>query len=261
MNILKKLDIIKRPKRPNIAEYIENIFDSFIELHGDRYFADDPAIMGGIGKINGRAVTVIGHRRGKNTKENIKFRFAMPQPDGYRKALRLAKQAEKFNRPVICFVDTAGAYPGADAEKRGQGEAIAKCLYDFSTLKVPVITIVTGEGGSGGALALSIANEIYILENAVYSVISPRAFASILWRDASREQEAAVALKMEAEDLYNFGICDGIISEGTTNEEIYENVKATILNSLLRLTNLSPEEIQEKRYQKFRKIGSKLKGD
>lgn len=261
MKISKKLELIKKPKRPNIEDYVKNIFTDFIEFSGDRYFSDDRAIMGGICKLEGKPVTVLGHRRGKTTRENIKYRFAMPNPDGYRKVVRLAKQAEKFKRPVICFVDTAGAYPGADAEKRGQGEAIARCLYEFSTLKVPVVTIVTGEGGSGGALALSVANELYILENAVYSVISPRGFASILWRDASREAEAAEVLKMEASDLYSFGICDGIIGEGNTNEDIYANVKEVILNSLLRLEELSLEEIQQQRYQKFRQIGRNLKGD
>lgn len=254
LTLSAKMELIRSPLRPNIEEFISKIFDDFIELHGDRLFGDDAAICGGIATIGGIPVTVIGHRKGRNTEENIACNFAMPHPEGYRKALRLAKQAEKFNRPIIFFIDTKGAFPGADAEMRGQGEAIARNLYELMNLSVPSISIVTGEGGSGGALAIGVSNEVYMLENSLYSIISPRGFASILWKDASREKEAGELLKMTASDLYKFGIIEGVISEG---KPMFENIKGTILNSLLRLKKLSPEDIKQSRYDKFRAIGKK----
>lgn len=199
--------------RPKAQDYIEALFDSFIEFHGDRCYGDDPAIIGGIGSFHGLPVTVIAQSKGKNVEENMKKNFGMPSPEGYRKALRLAKQAEKFHRPVLTFVDTPGAYPGKGAEERGQAQAIADCLYTFSDLKTPVICIVLSEGGSGGALALSVADRIVMLEHAVYSILSPEGFASILWKDESRAQEAAEAMKMTSYDLKEKGIVDHIIKE------------------------------------------------
>ncbi|MDR3645142.1 MAG: carboxyltransferase subunit alpha, partial [Clostridia bacterium] len=196
-----RIEIIRNKDRPTVRDYIPMIFEEYFELHGDRYFADDGAITGGIAFFRGRPVTVIGMVKGKSLEENKKSNFAMPHPEGYRKALRLMKQAEKFNRPVICLIDTPGAYAGIAAEERGQGEAIAKNIFELTRLKTPVISIITGEGGSGGALALAVCDELAMLENAVYSVISPRGFASILWKDGSREKEAAELLKMTAADL------------------------------------------------------------
>lgn len=251
--VREKMRIIHDSKRPTIDDYTRTIFDDFIELHGDRGYADDYAICAGVATFQGIPVTVIGHRKGKNTEENIKANFAMAHPEGYRKALRLAKQAEKFHRPVICFVDTAGAFCGVGAEERGQGEAIARCLSDFMALRTPVISIVTGEGGSGGALALAVADRVLMLENAIYSVISPRGCASILWKDASREFEAAERLKITADDLYAFGMIEGIIPESGS---LMRNVKKAIGEQLRDLMNVSQiDQLLEKRYEKFRKIG------
>lgn len=251
-SVREKLQIIHDPKRPTIDDYVNTLFDNFIELHGDRAYGEDSAICAGIATFAGMPVTVIGHRKGKTTEQNIAANFGMPHPEGYRKALRLAHQAEKFGRPVICFVDTPGAFCGVGAEERGQGEAIAKCLYDFMALRTPVVSIVTGEGGSGGALALAVADRVLMLENALYSVISPRGCASILWKDASREIEAAECLKITAQDLYNFGMIEGIIPENT----IMKNVKKA-LTLVLRELNLQNniDEMLQKRYDKFRKIG------
>lgn len=252
-SVSEKLHIIHDPKRPTIADYIESMFDDFIELHGDRAFGEDHAICAGVATFNGIPVTVIGHRKGKTTEENMAANFGMANPEGYRKALRLAHQAEKFHRPVICFVDTSGAFPGVGAEERGQGEAIARCLYDFMALRTPVISVVTGEGGSGGALALAVADRVLMLENALYSVISPRGCASILWKDASREIEAAECLKITAQDLYGFGMIEGIIPE---EPNMLKNVKKA-LASMLRELLAEPDidAMLEKRYEKFRKIG------
>lgn len=254
-SISEKMQIIKNPKRPTIDDYVKNIFDSFIEFHGDRLYGDDSAICGGIATLGGNPVTVIGHRKGKTTEENIAANFAMPHPEGYRKALRLAKQAEKFARPIICFVDTSGAFCGIGAEERGQGEAIAKNLYEFMGLRVPVISVVTGEGGSGGALAIAVANEVYMLENAMYSVISPRGCASILWKDASREMEAAETLKITAKDLYGFGIIEGIIEEGSSQSAIFKNIKTLLTDAMKRMKSVSGDKLRNQRYDKFRKIG------
>lgn len=255
-----RMEIAKNKDRPNIKDLIPLIFKDFTEIHGDRFFADDTAIIGGIATFGGQPVTVIGHLKGKTVTENIKCNFGMPQPEGYRKALRLMKQAEKFNRPIICFVDTPGAHCGVGAEERGQGEAIARNLLEMSSLTVPVISVITGEGGSGGALALAVANEVLMLENAVYSVISPRGFASILWKDASRAQEAARIMKITSYDLLDLGIIDVIIEEpiggGHTDKIMYtKNIKEAIKKSLARLKKIKKENLAEQRYNKYRKIG------
>src|SRR3954471_12315477 len=208
-----RVQIARHPSRPTTLDYISHLFEGFFECHGDRTFGDDEAIVGGVAKFKGLPVTVIGHQRGKDTKENIRRNFGMPHPEGYRKALRLMKQADKFNRPIICFIDTKGAYPGKAAEERGQSEAIARNLFEMAGLKVPVICIVIGEGGSGGALALGVGNRIYMLENSTYSVISPEGAAAILWKDASLARNAAETMKITAPDLKDLGIIDDIIPE------------------------------------------------
>ena len=256
----ERIELIRHKNRPTINDYIPMIFDEFYEMHGDRCFGDDPAIIGGIGKISGIPVTIIGQVKGRDLEENKRTNFACPHPEGYRKALRLAKQAEKFHRPVICFIDTPGAFCGVAAEERGQGEAIARNLLEFSRLKTPVISIVLGEGGSGGALALGVCDALFMLQNAVYSVISPRGCASILWKDATREKDAAERLHITAEDLVAFGICDGIIPESqggahTSPELTAENIADTILESLRTITQKSVANLLEARYNKFRKIG------
>ena len=256
----ERMEIIRNKNRPTIRDYIPLIFKDFFELHGDRLFGDDHAIIGGIASFQGQPVTILAHVKGKNIDENKDANFAMPHPEGYRKALRLAKQAEKFRRPVICFVDTPGAFCGIAAEERGQGEAIAKNLLEFSRLKTPVITIVLGEGGSGGALALGVCDELAMLENAVYSVISPRGCASILWKDASREKEAANILKITAQDLVKLGIAETVIPEpagGAHNNygQAAENISDYLEDALNRLSDVPEETMLERRYHKFRKIG------
>ena len=256
-----KVKIARDPNRPNAKFYINEIFDEFIELHGDRNFGDDKAIIGGIALLNNLSFTVIGICKGENTKENIKRNFGMPHPEGYRKALRLMKQAEKFKRPVICFVDTPGAFCGIGAEERGQGQAIAQNLVELMGLKVPVISIVIGEGGSGGALGLGVSDRIYMLENSVYSVISPEGCAAILYKDASRAEEAAENLKITAQSLYKLGVIDGIVEEpaGGAHRDhkcIALNLKNIILSSFSELEKISVEELVENRYNKFRKMGS-----
>lgn len=256
----EKLFLIREKGRPTVRDYIPAIFSNFLECHGDRHFGDDAAIIGGIATFGGIPVTVIAQVKGRNLEENKKSNFSMPHPEGYRKALRLAKQAEKFHRPVICFVDTPGAFCGVDAEKRGQGEAIAKNLMEFMTLKTPVISIVLGEGGSGGALALAVCDELAMLENALYSVISPRGFASILWKDASREKEATELMKITAEDLMRFGVCDKIIDEPVGGahinaEETAMNISEYLTEAVPRLMAVDTETMLGRRYEKFRKIG------
>lgn len=256
----EKLAIARMAERPTAVDFIKNIFDSFIELHGDREFRDDPSIVGGIAKINGISVTVIGQERGRNTKEKIKRNFGMPHPEGYRKALRLMKQAEKFKRPVICFIDTQGAYPGVGAEERGQAEAIAKNIMEMSRLKTPIISVVIGEGESGGALALAVADQVWMLENAIYSILSPEGFASILWKDSKRAEEAAEVMKITAEHLQKFGIIDKIIDEpeggAHKNPELAaENVKRAFLEVLPELIKKDREILVRDRYYKFRNIG------
>ena len=254
------IEIIRNAKRPNLNDYIPMLFDDFIELHGDRLFGDDAAIKGGIAIFNGRPVTLIGMVKGKNIEENKKCNFAMPNPEGYRKALRLMRQAEKFHRPVVCMVDTSGANAGIGAEERGQGEAIAKNLFEMMRLKTPVISIILGEGGSGGALALAVCDELAMLENAVYSVISPRGFASILWKDGAREQEAAALLKMTAKDLVDLGVADIIIHEpegGAHNnpDEQGAFIAEYLSKTLKRLEKVPTEQLLNARYEKFRRIG------
>ena len=256
----QKVMIARHPERPNVHEYIKYMFTDFIELHGDRLYGDDPAMVGGIGRFDGRPVTIIGHVKGKDTKQNIARNFGMAHPEGYRKALRLMKQAEKFNRPVLCFVDTPGAYPGMGAEERGQGEAIARNLMEMSALKVPIITVVIGEGGSGGALALGVADRILMQEYGVFSVISPEAFASILWKDGTRAEEAAAAQRMTAKDLLDLTVIDGIISEPVGGahrnpEQAGKLIAEAFRTELNELRQYSVEKLLESRYQKFRTMG------
>lgn len=260
LSATQRLEIVRQKNRPTVNDYIPVIFHHFTEFHGDRRFGDDAAILAGIATLNSVPVTVIAQVKGRNLDENKKSNFSMPHPEGYRKALRLAKQAEKFHRPVICLVDTPGAFCGVDAEKRGQGEAIAENIMEFMTLKTPVISVVLGEGGSGGALALAVCDELAMLENALYSVISPRGFASILWKDPSRESEAADLMKITAEDLMRFGICDKIIAEpagGAHNDPnlTADNISEYLMDAVTRLSSIDIETLLNKRYYKFRKIG------
>lgn len=253
--------LARKADRPKALDYIEDIFDEFIELHGDRLFSDDKSIIGGIGKINKYTVTVIGQQKGKTTKENMERNFGMTNPEGYRKALRLMHQAEKFNRPIITFIDTPGAYPGIGAEERGQGEAIAKNMLEMSRLKVPVICVVIGEGSSGGALALCVGDRILMLENAIYSILSPEGFASILYKDASKNKEAAENMKITAQDLKELQIIDTIIKEPTGGAsencaKVAKIIKKEIVKNLKELTNLQIKELIENRYNKFRKMGN-----
>ncbi len=256
----ERLEIIRNKNRPTVTDYIPKIFEHFMEMHGDRLYGDDEAIVGGVAWLDGIPVTVIGQVKGHNLAENKKSNFAMPHPEGYRKALRLMKQAEKFHRPVICFIDTPGAFCGVGAEERGQGEAIARNLAELMNLKTPVVSIVLGEGGSGGALALGVCDELAMLQNAVYSVISPRGFASILWKDASREKEAADIMKITAEDLIDLGVADTIIPEPAGGAHNNPDLAAANISKYLRTTILKYIEkpidnLLENRYHKFRKIG------
>lgn len=255
-----KVSIVRMKERPSALQYINLIFDDFIELHGDRAFGDDPAIIGGIAYLDKRPVTIIAEQRGRSVKENIERNFGMPLPEGYRKALRLMKQAVKFGRPIICLIDTKGAYCGIEAEERGQGEAIARNLMEMTGLKTPIISIVLGEGESGGALALCVADKILMLEHAIFSVLSPEGFASILWKDSSRAHEAAEIMKITAQDLKEYKIIDEIIAEprGGAHTQIHrmsEIIKNSIIKALLHIDKLEIEELLEKRYEKFRNIG------
>lgn len=248
-NIADIINEARAADRISARDIIDKLFTDFFELHGDRQLTDDEAIVGGIARFNNQAVTVIGIQKGRNLAENLATNFGQPSPNGYRKALRLMKQAEKFGRPVITFINTAGAYPGIEAEERGQGEAIARNLLEMSDLKVPIIAFITGEGGSGGALALALANKVYILENAVYSVLSPEGFATILWKDGSRRDEAAELMKITAPHLLEMGLVDAIISE----ENLIENLKRQLTESLGELSLLTEIELAEQRYERFRK--------
>ena len=240
--------------RLTALDFAQGIFDDFIELHGDRNFRDDGAIIGGIGRLNGQAVTVVGIQKGRNLQDNLNRNFGQPHPEGYRKALRLMKQAEKFGRPVVTFINTAGAYPGVGAEERGQGEAIARNLMEMSDLKVPIIAIIIGEGGSGGALALAVADKVWMLENTIYSILSPEGFATILWKDGSRSEEAAELMKITSGELLNMGIVDKVIPErGYFTSEIIDAIKTAIVDELAELSQLSTENLLEARYQRFRK--------
>lgn len=245
--------------RPSGSVYIRSLFTDFVEMHGDRYFGDDKAILAGIASFEGRPVTVIGQEKGNSTKENIAHNFGMASPEGYRKALRMMKQAEKFGRPVICFVDTPGAFCGIEAEERGQGEAIARNLFEMAGLRVPVLTIVTGEGGSGGALALASGDEVWMLENAVYSILSPEGFAAILWKDSKRAKEAAKVMKLTAEDLKEMGMIEQIIDEpevltGENVELVCKTLREEMNKFLVKYSNLNVEKLLEQRYERFRKF-------
>ena len=256
-----RVQIARLPERPTTLDYIPYIFDSFIELHGDRTYRDDPAMIGGIGYLDGKSVTVIGQQRGKDTKDNIYRNFGMAHPEGYRKALRLMKQAEKFNRPIFTFIDTKGAYPGKAAEERGQSESIAKNLMEMASLTVPVIAVVIGEGGSGGALGIGISNRVLMLENSTYSVISPEGAAALLWKDSNLAQIAAETMKITALDLLDLGIIDEVINEplgGAQKDEEAQalSIKKIFLKHLNELKQLTPEELANDRFEKFRKIGS-----
>lgn len=249
----------RRSDRPTALDYINRLFDDFTELHGDRYFKDDGAIIGGIAMFHGIPVTVIGQQKGRSTKENIKRNFGMPSPEGYRKALRLMKEAEQFHRPVICFVDTPGAFCGLEAEERGQGEAIARNLFELSSLKTPVLSIVIGEGGSGGALALAVANQVWMMENSVYSVLSPEGFASILWKDSKKAPEAARVMKMTARDLKELNLIEHVIPENSPASmenisEIVADMDAAMGVFLSEFCNISGEEAAALRYERFRRM-------
>lgn len=254
--------LARKPERSHIHEFIDHVFDEFVEMRGDRYFKDDQAIVGGIGMFNNMPVTIIGHQKGRSIDENLKCQFGMASPEGYRKGMRLMKQAEKFHRPIITFIDTPGAYPGISSEENGIGETIGQSLMMMSDLKVPIIVIITGEGGSGGALALSIGDHLAMLENAVYSVLSPEGFASILWKDVKGEriEEACEVMKMTAEDLYHYGIIDEIIKEplgGMTANPVavYRNIRKVIREQLDILVPMDVNTLIRKRYNRYRKIG------
>lgn len=255
----EKVQISRENKRPTGLDYIEKLVENFTELHGDRYFGDDSAIVGGIGTVNNKPVTVIAQVKGHNTKENISRNFGMPSPEGYRKALRLMKEAEKFHRPIICFVDTPGAFCGLEAEERGQGEAIARNIFEMSAIKVPILSIFVGEGGSGGALAMAVANEVWMLENSVYSILSPEGYASILWKDGKKADKAAEAMKMTADDLKQLNVIEKIFKEPvdynvTTLEFVTDRLKAEMDQFLISKSHLSGEEIVNERYNRFRRM-------
>ena len=239
----ERVEIARNPKRKTALDYINEIFDEFIELHGDRCYGDDKAMACGLGRIENQNYTIIAEQKGRNTKENIERNFGMPNPESYRKAIRMMKQAEKFNRPVITFIDTKGAYPGVEAEQRGQGEAIAKSMFEMAKLTVPVIAIVIGEGSSGGALAIGVANKVIMLENAIYSILSPEGYSSILWKDSSRFKEAADRMKLTANDLYEMGIIETVIKETIENytKEKNQNIKKTM--DIEMKPNIQVEEI------------------
>ncbi len=260
MNAWEKVELVRAPNRPTALDYIEKIFDEFIELHGDRKFSDDKAMVCGLARIDDMKFTIVAEQKGRNTKENIERNFGMPNPESYRKSLRFMKQAEKFNRPIITFIDTKGAYPGLGAEERGQGEAIASNMFEMARLKVPIIAVVIGEGSSGGALAIGVGDRILMLENAIYSILSPEGYASILWKDSGRAKEAAEVMKMTAKDLYDFKVIDKIVKEpkGGAQEDIEKaskELKKEILASYLEIKDINKEELVSLRYDKFRNMG------
>ncbi|GMA46031.1 acetyl-CoA carboxylase carboxyl transferase subunit alpha [Tetragenococcus muriaticus] len=253
------VQLARDQKRLTSLDFIEQIFENFQEFHGDRYYADDGAIVGGIALLDDKPVTVIGIQKGKNLPENLKRNFGSPKPEGYRKALRLMKQAEKFNRPVVTFINTSGAYSGVSAEERGEGEAIAKNLYEMADLNVPVISIIIGEGGSGGALALAVTDEVWMLEHSIYAVLPPESFASILWKDSSRSEEAADLMKITAQELKELDVIEQIIpetfrGEPLSEEAILRRVKADLTWKLKDLAKKNPAELVKKRYERFRKF-------
>ena len=256
----QRVAIARHPQRPNAQEIFDGLFTDLFIQRGDRLAGEDESILGGIARFHGRPVTVIATRKGRTLEENLRCNFGMPSPEGYRKALRLMRQAEKFRRPILTFIDTPGAYPGMEAEERGQGEAIARNLMEMSGLTVPVIAVVTGEGSSGGALALGVANHILMLENAVYSVLSPEGFASILWKDASRSGEACEMMKLTAQDLYNDGIVEEVIPEPVGGAQrchaaLFERMDAALRAHLKELCRMSDRQLADQRYKKYRQIG------
>lgn len=256
MTAYEKLKAARGSRRPTGAAYVDGIFHDCMELHGDRRFGDDAAIVGGIGWLDDQPVTYIAIDRGTDIQSRMAKNFGCPKPEGYRKGLRLMKQAEKFGRPVICFVDTQGAFCGADAEERGQGQAIAESIMEMMNLRVPVISIVIGEGGSGGALALASANRVYMLENAVYSVISPEGCASILWKDAAKVEDAAEVLHITADDMKNLGVAEDVIKEDFNDfPTMCKGIRETLKNDLANMQQMSPEQLQQNRYERFRKFG------
>lgn len=261
----ERVALARHPERPGVAEIVDAIFDDFFEQHGDRLGADDPSIMGGIARFHGRAVTVLGHRKGTTLEERVVTNFGMPSPEGYRKAQRIMRAAEKFGRPVITFIDTPGAYPGLEAEAHGQGEAIARTIQTMASLTVPAIAVVTGEGGSGGALALGVGNRVLMLENAVYSVLSPEGFASILWKDSARSDEACEVMKLTAADLLELGVIDAVVPEAGAGlhenpAAVYQVLDTVLARELDALAHLSPEALERERYEKFRGMGRKMVG-
>ena len=256
-----RVQLARHPKRPHTLDYISRIFSSFSELHGDRAFSDDPAVVGGMAFFEDRPVMVIGQQKGRDTKQKLHRTFGMSKPEGYRKALRLMRLADKFRRPIITFLDTPGAYPGVDAEERGQAEAIAVNLREMSRLRVPVIAIVIGEGGSGGALGLGVANRVYMLENAYYSVITPESCAAIIYRDSGKAADAARALRLTSADLLSLNLIDGVITEPaegahTDADKAAEFVREALRGPLAELSALSPQELMDDRYNKFRRMGN-----
>src|SRR5579862_6293323 len=257
----QRVQLARHPKRPHTLDYIERLFTDFEEIHGDRLYGDDPAIVCGAAFFEGRPIMVVGEQKGRDTKQKLRRNFGMPKPEGYRKAIRVMQLAAKFGRPILTFLDTPGAYPGIDAEERGQAEAIARNLREMSRLGTPVICICIGEGGSGGALALGVGNQVWMMENAVYSVISPESCAAIIWRDAAKAELAAAALRLTAKDLHGFGLIDGIIAEpgGGAHENpegAAEMLRRTLRTSLAELSKLSAKELVEQRYRKFRQMGN-----
>ena len=255
-----RVQMARHPQRPHTLEYVKYLFQDFTEIHGDRGFADDPAMVTGFAWYHGKPVAIVGHQKGRDTQQKLRRNFGMPKPEGYRKALRVMNLAAKFRRPIFCFVDTPGAYPGIDSEERGQAEAIARNLREMVRLPVPILVTVTGEGGSGGALAIAVGDRIFMLENSVYSVISPEGCASITWRDASQAEVAANALKMTAQDLLSLGIIDQVIAEPpggahTDHAQMGEILDATLQKTLVELEHLPVETLVEQRYQKFRQMG------
>ncbi len=259
--VWQRVQLARHPKRPHTLDYIQYLLTDFQEIHGDRAYADDPAIVCGMGLLDGRPVMVVGQQKGRDTKQKLYRNFGMPKPEGYRKALRVMKLAAKFGRPIITLLDTPGAYPGIDAEERGQAEAIAISLREMSRLACPIIVVVIGEGGSGGALAMGVGNRVYMMENSIYSVISPESCAAIIYRDAGKAEQAANALKLTAPDLVQYGLIDGIVPEPEGGaQENYEasaaSLKETLLKALAELTPLSGKQLIDQRYDKFRKMGS-----
>jgi acetyl-CoA carboxylase carboxyl transferase subunit alpha len=256
----QKTQVARNPNRPYLLDYVQALFSDFTELHGDRRFADDPALVCGFGLFHGRTVAIVGHQKGRDTKAKIHRNFGMPKPEGYRKALRVMRLAEKFSRPILCFVDTPGAYPGLDAEERGQAEAIAFNLREMARLRVPIVVVVTGEGGSGGALAIAVGDRVNMLEHSIYSVISPEGCASILWRDAGRAEEAATAMKITAPDLRALGVVDEIVPEPpggahTDHEALFQTLDAVLERQLRELEAVPREQLPAARYAKFRGMG------